>query len=49
MTVEAVVTKLMWILPQTRDLTEIKRLFYAPIACDLLQFEECGQEIDESH
>lgn len=49
MTVEAVVTKLMWILPQTRDLTEIKRLFYAPTACDLLQFEERGQEIDESH
>lgn len=49
MTVEAVVTKLMWILPQTRDLTKIKRLFYAPIACDLLQFEERGQEIDESH
>ncbi len=49
MTVEAVVTKLMWILPQTRDLTEIKRLFYTPIACDLLQFEERGQEIDESH
>lgn len=49
MTVEAVVTKLMWILPQTRDLTEIKRLFYAPIACDLLQFEERGQGIDESH
>ena len=49
MTVEAVVTKLMWILPQTRDLTEITRLFYAPIACDLLQFEEHGQEIDESH
>ena len=49
MTVEAVVTKLMWILPQTRDLTEIKRLFYTPIARDLLQFEECGQEIDESH
>lgn len=49
MTVEAVVTKLMWILPQTRVLTEIKRLFYTPIACDLLQFEECGQGIDESH
>ena len=49
MTVEAVVTKLMWILPQTRDLTEIKRLFYAPSACDLLQFEERGQGIDESH
>lgn len=49
MTVEAVVTKLMWILPQTRDLTEIKRLFYTPISCDLLQFEERGQGIDESH
>ena len=35
MTVEAVVTKLMWILPQTRDLTEIKRLFYTP---DCLRF-----------
>ena len=48
MTVEAVVTKLMWILPQTRDLEKIKALFYTPIACDLLLFEERGQEIDES-
>ena len=39
MTVESVVAKLMWILPQTRDAAEIKRLFYAPIAHDLLRFE----------
>ena len=38
MTIESVVTKLMWILPQTRDLAEIERLFYAPIAHDLLLF-----------
>ena len=38
MTIESVVTKLMWILPQTRDLDEIARLFYAPIAHDLLLF-----------
>ena len=48
MTVEAVVTKLMWILPQTHDLEKIKALFYTPIACDLLLFEERSQEIDES-
>ena len=39
MTIEAVVCKLMWILPQTRDLAEIGRLFYAPVAHDLLMFE----------
>ena len=49
MTAEAVVTKLMWILPQTRDLAQIKRLFYTPIACDLLLFEEHGQHTDESN
>ena len=47
MTVESVVTKLMWILPKTRDLQHIKRLFYAPIAHDLLRFEGAAQEIDE--
>lgn len=46
MTVEAVVTKLMWILPQTRDLAQIKKLFYTPIARDLLVFEG-SQETDE--
>lgn len=49
MTAEAVVTKLMWILPQTRNLAQIKRLFYTPIACDLLLFEEHGQHTDESN
>ncbi|MGN0772363.1 MAG: asparaginase [Candidatus Ventricola sp.] len=39
MTVEAVVTKLMWILPQTSDLERIAQLFYTPVAHDLLTFE----------
>ena len=49
MTAEAVVTKLMWILPQTHDLAQIKRLFYTPMACDLRLFEEHGQQTDESN
>jgi L-asparaginase len=36
MTTEAVTAKLMWILGQTRDKEEIERLFYTPVACDLL-------------
>ncbi len=36
MTTEAVVGKLTWILGQTRDPKEIERLFYRPIAHDLL-------------
>ncbi len=39
MTVEAVVAKLMWILPQSRDLARIGELFNTPIAHDLLRFE----------
>lgn len=39
MTVESVVTKLMWILPQTSDLERIEQLFYTPVAHDLLLFE----------
>ncbi len=39
MTLESVVAKLMWILPQTNDLTQIERLFYAPVASDLLRFD----------
>ena len=39
MTVEAVVTKLMWILPQAGDLADVERLFYTPVAHDLLRFE----------
>lgn len=37
MTLEAIVTKLMWILGQTRDNTEIQRLFYQPVNFDLYQ------------
>ncbi len=36
MTTEAVVAKLMWILCQTTDREEVARLFYTPIACDIL-------------
>ena len=36
MTTEGAVTKLMWILGQTRDRAEIARLFYTPVACDIL-------------
>lgn len=36
MTSEATVVKLMWILGQTRALPEIRRMFYTPIAHDLL-------------
>ncbi len=34
MTLEATVTKLMWILGQTKDNQEIRRLFYEPICYD---------------
>lgn len=40
MTCEAVVAKLMWILGQTRDGDAVKRLFYAPVAHDLLWTEK---------
>ena len=36
MTTEAVVAKVMWILARTRDFDEISRLFYGPVAFDLL-------------
>ena len=36
MTTEAVTAKLMWILGQTRDSAEIARLFYTPVASDIL-------------
>ena len=36
MTTEAVVTKLMWILGQTRDSAAVRRLFYTPVAHDIL-------------
>lgn len=36
MTIEAVVTKLMWLLAQTKDPAEIEKAFYTPIAKDIL-------------
>jgi L-asparaginase len=36
MTTEAVVAKVMWILAQTGEFDEIRKLFYTPIAFDLL-------------
>ena len=36
MTTEAVVAKLMWILGRTRDPREVERLFYTPVAGDIL-------------
>ena len=36
MTSEAVITKLMWILSQTKNAKKIKKLFYTPIAQDIL-------------
>ena len=36
MTIEAVTAKLMWILGQTKDPEQVERLFYTPVACDML-------------
>lgn len=36
MTTEAAVAKLMWILGRTQDRTEVQRLFYTPVAMDIL-------------
>ncbi|MET0017342.1 type I asparaginase [Oscillibacter sp.] len=36
LTTEAVTAKLMWIMGKTRDPAEIQRLFYAPVAHDIL-------------
>lgn len=36
MTTEAALAKLMWILEQTRDENEVRRLFYTPVAHDIL-------------
>ena len=37
MTMEAAVTKLMWVLGQSRNPDEIQRLFYHPILHDLIR------------
>ena len=36
MTLEAATAKLMWVLGQTRDPEEVRRLFYTPVNYDLL-------------
>lgn len=36
MTTEAVVAKLMWILGHTRDREQVRRMFYTPVAQDIL-------------
>lgn len=36
MTTEAIVTKLMWILAQTKEPSEIRRLFYTPVMHDII-------------
>ncbi len=36
MTTESALTKLMWIMAKTKDFDEVKKLFYTPIAKDLL-------------
>lgn len=36
MTLEATVTKLMWVLGQTREREEIRRMFYTPVNFDLM-------------
>lgn len=38
MTTEAIVTKLMWILAQTKEPSEIRELFYKPIMHDIITF-----------
>ncbi|MBQ2213191.1 MAG: hypothetical protein II414_01325, partial [Erysipelotrichaceae bacterium] len=37
MTSEACLAKLMWVLEQTRDINEVKKLFYSPIGNDILR------------
>ena len=39
MTTEAALTKLMWIMGQTHDFDEVKSMFYAPVAKDILYSE----------
>ena len=37
MTLEAAATKLMWVLGQTRDSEEVRRLFYQPVQWDIIR------------
>ena len=43
MTTEAIVGKLMWILGQTNEPQQIHRLFYTPIANDILNYRNRGE------
>ncbi len=43
MTTEAALAKLMWILGQTRDAGEIRRMFCMPVAYDMLYLKPEGQ------
>lgn len=40
MTVEAAAVKLMWILAQTHEFSEVRRLFYTPVGGDILTPEQ---------
>ena len=40
MTTEAVTAKLMWVLAQATAQSKVKRLFYTPVAADILCAEE---------
>ena len=46
MTLEAVVSKLMWILGRTTDPVKVQEMFYHPIAQDLLFLSAGAQDID---
>ena len=37
MTTEALYAKMMWILGQTKDPQEVSKLFYTPVAHDILR------------
>ena len=43
MTTEAALAKLMWILGQTQDAGEIRRMFCTPVAYDMLYLKPEGQ------
>ena len=46
MTLEAVVSKLMWILARTTDPLQVQEMFYHPIAQDLLFLSASAQDIE---
>ena len=48
MTIETVVTKLMWILPKTKVFKEVEKLFYTPINEDISIFPNHWTETEES-